>query len=140
MVEGIVTLAQNDIVIPNVNVLVQVFPSILAQTTTDINGYYQLGIPGEFMKSKDIELVAGTNLIFKPFRQNLDFSKTKGIFQDVRIGPSKNMDEQLYITNKHNVHLRENPDISSTTKFLLPIFKCHKFHCHKFHCHKYHGI
>ena len=36
------------------------------------------------------------------------------------IGPSKTMDEPLYITNKHNVHLRENPDIGSTTKFLLP--------------------
>tara|TARA_B100000029_G_scaffold336936_1_gene329084 strand:+ start:5399 stop:6373 length:975 start_codon:yes stop_codon:yes gene_type:complete len=119
LVEGIVTLAQNDIAIPNVNVSVQVFPSILAQTTTDINGYYQLGIPGEFMKSKDIELVAGTNLVFKPVRQNLDYSNTKGLYRNIMIGPPKTHSGPVYLTNKENVHFRESPEIGSKTMFLL---------------------
>ena len=120
IVRGQVMLAKNDSTLKGVDLAIQIFPTTLATTKSGTDGLFELGIPGEFMKSNNIELVAGTNLIFKPFRQNLDFSKTKGIFQDVRIGPSKTMGEPLYITNKHNVHLRENPDIGSTTKFLLP--------------------
>ena len=85
----------------------------------DNNGIFEMGIPGEFMKSPNIELVAGTNLIFKPFRQKLDYSNTKGIYQDVRIGPSKTLEGPIYLTNKKYVHFREKPDVGSETKFLL---------------------
>ena len=119
IVQGVVTLAQNDSTLSGVALSVQVFPATLARTKSDENGIFEMGIPGEFMKSPNIELVAGTNLIFKPFRQKLDYSNTKGIYQDVRIGPSKTLEGPIYLTNKKYVHFRENPDVGSETKFLL---------------------
>ena len=35
------------------------------------------------------------------------------------MGPSDEMREPLYLTNKNNVHFREGPDIGSETLFLL---------------------
>tara|TARA_Y100000588_G_scaffold392523_1_gene504795 strand:- start:531 stop:1574 length:1044 start_codon:yes stop_codon:yes gene_type:complete len=119
IVRGIVTLARNDSIISGVDLSVQVFPATLATTKSDKNGMFEMGIPGEFMKSTNIELVAGSNLIFKTFRQKLDYSNTKGIYQYVRIGPSKTLEEPIYLTNKKRVHFRDNPDIGSKTKFLL---------------------
>tara|TARA_Y100000590_G_scaffold469606_1_gene658625 strand:- start:9728 stop:10714 length:987 start_codon:yes stop_codon:yes gene_type:complete len=119
LVQGVVTLAQNDSVLAGVDLSVQVFPATLATTKSDENGIFEMGIPGEFMKSPNIELVAGTNLIFKPFRQKLDYSNTKGIYQNVNIGPSKTLEEPIYLTNKKYVHFREKPDVGSETKFLL---------------------
>ena len=119
IVQGVVTLAQNDSTLSGVALSVQVFPVTLARTKSDENGIFEMGIPGEFMKSPNIELVAGTNLIFKPFRQKLDYSNTKGIYQDVRIGPSKTLEGPIYLTNKKYVHFREKPDVGSETKFLL---------------------
>ena len=119
IVQGVVTLAQNDSTLSGVVLSVQVFPATLARTKSDENGMFEMGIPGEFMKSPNIELVAGTNLIFKPFRQKLDYSNTKGIYQDVRIGPSKTLEGPIYLTNKKYVHFREKPDVGSETKFLL---------------------
>ena len=119
IVQGVVTLAQNDSTLSGVDLSVQVFPRTLARTKSDANGIFEMGIPGEFMESSNIELVAGTNLIFKPFRQKLDYSNTKGIYQDVRIGPSKTLEGPIYLTNKQYVHFREKPDVGSETKFLL---------------------
>ena len=38
---------------------------------------------------------------------------------DIGLGPSDEMKEPLYMTNKNNVHFREGPDIGSETLFLL---------------------
>jgi len=119
LVMGVVTLAQNDSALAGVELSVQVFPNTLARTVSDENGLFEMGIPGEFMKSPNIELLAGTNLIFKPFRQKLDYSNTKFIYQDARVGPSKTMEGPIYLTNKQYVHFREKPDVGSETQFFL---------------------
>ena len=122
LVEGIVTWAQNDSVLSNIDLQMGLSgPSggILAKATTDVNGYYQMGIPGEFMKSGNIELVAGTNLVFQPIRLKLDYSNTKGLYRNISIGPPKTHSGPVYYTNKKNVHFRESPEIGSQTLFLL---------------------
>ena len=122
LVEGIVTWAQNDSALSNIDLKMGLSgPSggILAKATTDVNGYYQMGIPGEFMKSGNIELVAGTNLVFQPIRLKLDYSNTKGLYRNISIGPPKTHSGPVYFTNKKNVHFRESPEIGSQTLFLL---------------------
>jgi len=122
LVEGIVTWAQNDSTLSNIDLQMGLSgPSgaILAKATTDVNGYYQMGIPGEFMKSGNIELVAGTNLVFQPIRLKLDYSSTKGLYRNISIGPPKTHLGPVYFTNKKNVHFRESPEIGSQTLFLL---------------------
>ncbi len=122
LVEGIVTWAQNDSALSNIDLQMGLSgPSgaTLAKVTTDINGYYQMGIPGEFMNSQNIELVAGTNLVFQPIRQKLDYSNTKGLYRNISIGPPKTHLGPVYFTNKENVHFRESPEIGSKTLFLL---------------------
>ena len=122
LVEGIVTWAQNDSTLSNIDLQMGLSgPSgvILAKATTDVNGYYQMGIPGEFMKSGNIELVAGTNLVFQPIRLKLDYSNTKGLYRNISIGPPKTHSGPVYFTNKKNVHFRDSPEIGSQTLFLL---------------------
>ena len=58
-------------------------------------------------------------MIFKPFKRKLDFQEERKIQLDIALGPSEEMKEPLYMTNKSNVHFRDGPDIGSETLFLL---------------------
>ena len=103
----------------DVNISIMSFDQILQTTKTDNAGLYRIAIPGENKDLKSLRLVIGENLIFKPYRKNLDFSETFKIKFDAGVGPSLRMKEPLYMINKDNAHFREGPDIGSKTLFLL---------------------
>ncbi len=118
-IEGTISLNRNDSILAGVSVAIQNFDQTIIETKSDTLGYYKLIIPGEYKRAEYIQLVAGMNMIFKPFKQKLDFSNSHNININISIGPSADLPEPLYLTNKSNVHFRDNPDIGSNTLFLL---------------------
>ncbi len=118
-IEGTISLNRNDSILEGVSVAIQNFDQTIIETESDTAGYFKLIIPGEYKREEYIQLVAGMNMIFKPFKQKLDFSNSYNININIGMGPSANLAEPLYLTNKSNVHFRDNPDIGSSTLFLL---------------------
>ena len=119
VVSGNTYLNKNDSTISNVDVSIQNFDNVIYTTRSNASGFYQLAIPGEYRFAEHLRVVAGENLIFKPFTKKLDFSNNRKLKLEIGLGPSKEMVEPLYMTNKDNVHFREDPDIGSETLFLL---------------------
>ncbi len=105
--------------VSNVKVSIMSLDQILKSTETDELGIYKIAIPGENKGLESLRLVVGDNLIFRPYRKNLDFLETFKIVLDAGVGPSLRMKAPLYMINKDNAHFRENPDIGSKTLFLL---------------------
>ena len=119
VVSGKTTLNNNDSIVPNVTISLQNFDNVIHTTRSNESGFYQIAIPGEYKFAEHLRIVAGENLIFNPFSKKLDFSTSRKIKLDIAVGPSEEMKEPLYMTNRHNVHFREGPDIGSETLFLL---------------------
>ena len=119
IVSGYTRLNTNDSIISEVDISIQNFDNIIYQTSSNEFGYYQIAVPGEYRFADHLRLVAGDNLIFKPFKRKLDFQEERKIQLDIALGPSEEMKEPLYMTNKSNVHFRDGPDIGSETLFLL---------------------
>ena len=76
IVNGRVFLNKNEAPLGGVDVSIQNFDNIIKETTTNDSGFYQLSVPGEYKYAQHLRLVAGNNMIFKPFKQMLDFSQT----------------------------------------------------------------
>ena len=119
VVSGKTTLNNNDSIIPNVAISLQNFDNVIHTTRSNESGFYQIAIPGEYKFAEHLRIVAGENLIFNPFSKKLDFSTSRKIKLDIAVGPSEEMKEPLYMTNRDNVHFREGPEIGSETLFLL---------------------
>ena len=119
IVSGKTILNQNDSILSGVDISLQNFDNVIHTTRSNESGYYQIAIPGEYKFAEHLRIVAGENLIFKPFAKKLDFSSSRKIKLDVGLGPSNEMAEPLYMTNRDNVHFRDGPDIGSETLFLL---------------------
>ncbi len=119
IVNGKVFLNKNEAPLGGVDVSIQNFDNVIKETTTNDSGFYQLSVPGEYKYAQHLRLVAGNNMIFKPFKQKLDFSQTLTMRYDIGMGPSKSMEDPLYLTKRGSVHFREQPDIGSETIFLL---------------------
>ena len=119
VVSGKTTLNNNDSIVPNVTISLQNFDNVIHTTRSNELGFYQIAIPGEYKFAEHLRIVAGENLIFNPFSKKLDFSTSRKIKLDIAVGPSEEMKEPLYMTNRDNVHFREGPEIGSETLFLL---------------------
>ena len=119
IVSGNTFLNKNDSTLASVDISLQSYDNIIHETQSNRSGYFQLAIPGEYRYAKHLRIVAGENLIFKPYTKKLDFSQVRKLKMDIGLGPSDEMKEPLYMTNKNNVHFREGPDIGSETLFLL---------------------
>ena len=119
IVFGKVFLNKNNSSLSGVSVSMQNFDNVIKETTTNDSGFYQIAIPGEYKYAQHLRLVAGNNLIFKPFKQKLDFSQAFRLNFNIGVGPSATLEDPLYLTNRENVHFREHPDIGSETLFLL---------------------
>ena len=119
VVSGKTTLNNNDSIIPNVTISLQNFDNVIHTTRSNESGFYQIAIPGEYKFAEHLRIVAGENLIFNPFSKKLDFSTSRKVKLDIAVGPSEEMKEPLYMTNRDNVHFREGPEIGSETLFLL---------------------
>jgi len=119
IVSGNTYFNSNDSMITNVDVSIQNFDNVIYTTSSNDSGFYQLAIPGEYRYAEHLRVVAGENLIFKPFTKKLDFSNSRKLKLDIGIGPSEDMIEPLYMTKKENVHFRDGPEIGSETLFLL---------------------
>ena len=119
VVSGKTYFNSNDSMITNVEVSMQNYDNVIYKTRSNESGFYQLAIPGEYRYAEHLRIVAGDNLIFKAFKKKLDFSDSRKIKLDIGIGPSKDMDEPIYLTNKDNVHFRDGPEIGAKTLFLL---------------------
>ena len=119
VVSGKTTLNNDDSIIPNVTISLQNFDNVIHTTRSNESGFYQIAIPGEYKFAEHLRIVAGENLIFTPFSKKLDFSTSRKIKLDIAVGPSEEMKEPLYMTNRDNVHFREGPEIGSETLFLL---------------------
>ena len=102
-----------------VKVSVMNYDNNIQSTLTDELGMYKIAIPGENKDLENLRLLVGENLIYKPFRKNLDFSQDLKQKIDAGVGPSIRLKEPLYMINKNNAHFRERPDIGSKTLFLL---------------------
>ena len=118
-VDGLVYLNKNESSLAGVEVSLQSYDNVITKSKTDSTGYFTLTIPGKYKHAKYVQLVAGTNMIFKPFKRKLDFSQSYNLTVNVGLGPSMSLDDPLYLTNKSNVHFRDKPDIGSKTLFLL---------------------
>ena len=119
VVSGKTYFNSNDSMITNVEVSMQNYDNVIYETRSNESGFYQLAIPGEYRYAEHLRIVAGDNLIFKSFKKKLDFSGSRRIKLDIGIGPSKDMVEPIYLTNKDNVHFRNGPEIGAKTLFLL---------------------
>ena len=119
VVSGKTVLNNNDSIVPGVAISLQNFDNVIHTTRSNESGFYQIAIPGEYKFAEHLRIVAGENLIFNPFSKKLDFSKSRKIKLDIAVGPSEEMREPLYMTNRDNVHFRDGPDIGSETLFLL---------------------
>ena len=119
VVDGSIYLNKNDSSLAGVEVSLQNYDKSITQGKSDSTGYFKLTIPGEYKRAKYVQLVAGTNMIFKPVKHKLDFSQSYNLTVNVGLGPSMSLEEPLYLTNKSNVHFRNKPDIGSKTLFLL---------------------
>ena len=119
VVSGKTYFNSNDSMITNVEVSMQNYDNVIYETRSNESGFYQLAIPGEYRYAEHLRIVAGDNLIFKSFKKKLDFSGSRKIKLDIGIGPSKDMVEPIYLTNKDNVHFRDGPEIGAETLFLL---------------------
>jgi len=102
-----------------VKVSIMNYDNNIQSTLTDELGMYKIAIPGENKDLENLRLLVGENLIYKPFRKNLDFSENLKQKIDAGVGPSIRLKEPLYMINKNNAHFREGPDIGSKTLFLL---------------------
>ncbi len=119
IVSGSTRLNNNDSIISGVDISIQNFDNVIYTTRSNERGFYQLAIPGEYKFAEHLRIVAGENLIFKPFIKKLDFSNNRKIKLNIGIGPSEDMAEPIYLTNKENVHFRDGPEIGAKTLFLL---------------------
>ena len=119
VVSGKTTLNNNDSIVPHVAISLQNFDNVIHTTRSNESGFYQIAIPGEYKFAEHLRIVAGENLIFNPFSKKLDFSTSRKLKLDIAVGPSEEMKEPLYMTNRDNVHFREGPEIGSETLFLL---------------------
>ena len=119
IVNGRVFLNKNEAPLGGVDVSIQNFDNVIKETTTNDSGFYQLSVPGEYKYAQHLRLVAGNNMIFKPFKQKLDFSQSLTMRYNIGMGPNKAMEDPIYLTNRESVHFREQPDIGSETLFLL---------------------
>tara|TARA_B100000029_G_scaffold150704_2_gene145901 strand:- start:2546 stop:3532 length:987 start_codon:yes stop_codon:yes gene_type:complete len=119
VVSGRVFLNRNDSTVAGVNVSMQNYDNVIKEIVTNDSGYYQIAVPGEYKYAKHLRLVAGENLIFKPYKQLLDFSEAFRIKVNIGVGPSAELADPLYVTNRENVQFREKPDIGAKTLFLL---------------------
>tara|TARA_B100000287_G_scaffold428733_1_gene480667 strand:- start:86 stop:1051 length:966 start_codon:yes stop_codon:yes gene_type:complete len=109
----------NDTILENVEISLQNFDNTIFTTFSNKKGFFQIAIPGEYKYAEHLRLVAGNNIIFKPFIQKLDFSKNRKIKLKVKLGPSRSMKGPLFITNKNNVQFKKYPDVGSEILFLL---------------------
>ena len=119
IVSGKTTLNHNDSILSAVDISLQNFDNVIHTTRSNESGYYQIAIPGEYKFAEHLRIVAGENLIFNPFAKKLDFSISRKVNLNISLGPSGEMIEPLYMTNRNNVHFRDGPDIGSETLFLL---------------------
>ena len=121
-VAGVVKTQMTDSILANVDVAIYELDQLLQLTHSDAQGNYALTILGEFKNNEDLRIIAGTDLIFTPFRKDIFFGERKDQIVNIGIGPSQTLAEMgnIYITNKENVHFRDEPHIGGTTQFLLP--------------------
>ena len=121
-VTGVVKNQMTDSILVNVDVAIYELDQLLQLTHSDAQGNYALTILGEYKNNEDLRIIAGTDLIFTPFRKNIFFGERKDQIVNIGIGPSQTLAEMgnIYITNKENVHFRDEPHIGGTTQFLLP--------------------
>ena len=121
-VTGVVKNQMTDNILINVDVAIYELDQLLQLTHSDAQGNYALTILGEYKNNEDLRIIAGTDLIFTPFRKDIFFGERKNQIVNIGIGPSQTLAEMgnIYITNKENVHFRDEPHIGGTTQFLLP--------------------
>ena len=121
-VTGVVKNQMSDSILVNVDVAIYELDQLLQLTHSDAQGNYALTILGEYKNNEDLRIIAGTDLIFTPFRKDIFFGERKNQIVNIGIGPSQTLAEMgnIYITNKENVHFRDEPHIGGTTQFLLP--------------------
>ena len=121
-VAGVVKNKMTDSTLANVDVAIYELDNLLQETHSDGQGNYNLTILGEYKNSEDLRIIAGTELVFAPFRREIFFGEQKDLTVNIGIGPSQGLAEMgnIYITNKKNVHFRDEPHIGGSTQFLLP--------------------
>ena len=121
-VTGVVKNQMTDSILVNVDVAIYELDQLLQLTHSDAQGNYALTILGEYKNNEDLRIISGTDLIFTPFRKDIFFGERKDQIVNIGIGPSQTLAEMgnIYITNKENVHFRDEPHIGGTTQFLLP--------------------
>lgn len=119
VVKGKTFLNKNDSIIAGTSITLQNFDNIINATSSNESGDFQIAIPGEYKFAEHLRIVAGENLIFKPFTKKLDFKESRKKNLNIGLGPSNELKEPLYMTNKDNVHFRKSPEIGSETLFLL---------------------
>ena len=119
LITGRTFLKNNSSVLKNVKVSVKDSNNVIFTTSSNDSGFYQIAIPGQSRFSKNLRIVIGEDLIFKPFSQNLVFENSRKLNIDALLGPSRQLRGPLYITEKNNVHFKKSPDIGAEILFLL---------------------
>ena len=77
--------------------------------------HYEVIVNGKKVNSQKLKLPSGKILKGKDRK----LFETRKIKLDIGIGPSEDMAEPIYLTNKENVHFRDGPEIGAKTLFLL---------------------
>ncbi len=119
IVSGKTFLKDGKEILPRVKISLQNFDNIIHSTYSNDSGFFQIAIPGEYQFAEHLRIVAGENLILKPYTKKLNFNNYRKLKIDIPIGPTKQMKGPLYVTNKNNVQFREGPYIGSKILFLL---------------------
>ena len=118
-ISGKIFLKNNSSILKNVKVSVKDSNNVIFTTSSNDSGFYQIAIPGQSRFLKNLRIVVGEDLIFKPFSQNLVFENSRKLNINALLGPSRQLRGPLYITEKNNVHFKKGPDIGAEILFLL---------------------
>ena len=119
VITGRTFLKNNNSVLKNVKVSVKDSNNVIFTTSSNDSGFYQIAIPGQSRYLKNLRIVVGEDLVFKPFTQNLVFENSRKLKINALLGPSRQLRGPLYITEKDNVHFKKGPDVGAEILFLL---------------------
>ncbi len=104
--------------IPDLDVSILNFGSIINTVYTDSTGNYKLPIPGRYKYVDDLSIIAGSDYQFAPARKRIQLPQTEYILD---IGPSAELISlgNMYIIKKDQTHFRYFPHAGSNSSMLI---------------------
>ncbi len=104
--------------LPDLDVSILNFGTIINTTYTDSSGYFEIKIPGRYKYVDDLTVLSGTEYEFAPARKNIVLPQTEYVLE---IGPSADLMSlgNMYIVKSDQTHLRYDPHAGSNSAMMV---------------------